>query len=137
MPYLATSISVTTKDAYLLIIFGADPILPSHPENGTVALRTNVLSPDLPRWRELRLSLRSTYTLAFSRLLYPEEVLIAYNVSGNPRNDCVIVDSLLHLDGTNMRFLYGGTGNVPVQTAPHGSRLVRLQLPGYGFAILA
>ena len=79
----------------------------------------------------------STYTLAFSRLLYPEEVLIAYNVSGNPRNDCVIVDSIVHPDGTNMRFLYGGAGNVPVQTAPNGSRFVRLQLPGYGFAILA
>jgi hypothetical protein len=79
----------------------------------------------------------STYTLAFSRLLYPEEVLIAYNVSGNPRNDCVIVDSIVHPDGTNMRFLYGGAGSVPVQTAPNGSRFVRLQLPGYGFAILA
>ena len=38
----------------------------------------------------------STYTLAYSRLLYGREVLVAYNVSGQSRNDCVIVDATLH-----------------------------------------
>jgi glycosidase len=76
-----------------------------------------------------------TYTLAFSRLLYGTETLVAYNVSGAPRNDSVIVDATLHSSGS-MRFLYGGTGTVPVQTAPDGSRFVNLPLTGYGFAIL-
>ena len=80
-----------------------------------------------------------TYTLAFSRLLYGEEVLVAYNVTGQPRSDFVIVDSTLHSDGSSMRFLYGGVGaaSVRVSTAPDGSRYVRLSLPAYGFAILS
>lgn len=77
-----------------------------------------------------------TYTLAFSRLLYGQEVLVAYNVSDQPRNDCVIVDSTFHGGGT-MKYLYGGTGTIPVQTAPDGSRYVQLNLPGHGFVILA
>lgn len=76
-----------------------------------------------------------TYTLAFSRLLYGTETLVAYNVSGAARNDRVIVDATLHASGS-MRFLYGGSGAVPVQTAPDGSHFVQLGLAGYGFAIL-
>ena len=34
----------------------------------------------------------TTYTLAFSRLLYPDEVLIAYNVADQAREDFVIID---------------------------------------------
>jgi hypothetical protein len=79
----------------------------------------------------------TTYTLAFSRLLYGEETLICSNISGNARNDCVIVDSTLHADGSTMKFLYGGAGTIPVNTAADGSRFVRVNLPGYGFAILA
>jgi glycosidase len=77
------------------------------------------------------------YTLAFSRLLFGREVLVAYNVSGKPRNDFVIVDSILHADKSTMRFLYGGAGTVSVRTAADGSRNVQLSLPGFGFAILA
>lgn len=33
----------------------------------------------------------SDYTLAFSRILYPREVLVAYNVSRQPRSDFVVV----------------------------------------------
>jgi alpha-amylase len=79
----------------------------------------------------------TTYTLAFSRLLYGQEVLVAYNVSGQPRNDYIVVDSALHADGSTMKFLYGGAGNVAVQTAAEGARFVRLNLPAYAFAILA
>ncbi len=81
----------------------------------------------------------STYTLAFSRLLYGEEVLVAYNVAGQPRNDFVIVDSTLHADGSSIRYLYGGGGaaSAGVSTAPDGSRYVRLSLPAYGFVILS
>ena len=78
----------------------------------------------------------SDYTLAFSRLLYPQEVLIAYNVSDQTRHDCVIVDATLHPEPSRMTFLYGGNGSVPVQSAPSGARFVRLDLQGHQFAIL-
>jgi alpha-amylase len=77
----------------------------------------------------------TTYPLAFSRLLYGKETLVAYNVSSAARTDCVIVDATLHAGG-KMSFLYGGVGDVPVQTAPDGSRFVQLALAGHGFAIL-
>jgi hypothetical protein len=64
-------------------------------------------------------------------------VLIAYNVSGQPRNDYVIVDSTLHGMGSTMRFLYGGAGTIAVGTAADQSRYVQLKLPAFGFAILA
>jgi glycosidase len=79
----------------------------------------------------------TTYTLAFSRILYPEEVLVAYNVSGSARSDSVVVDASLHADGSTMRFLYGGTGMVPVRTAPNGTRFVKLDLKAREFVILA
>jgi len=78
----------------------------------------------------------SAYTLAFSRMLYGEEVLVAYNVSGQPRSDYVIVDSTLHGDGSTMKFLYGGAGTTLVSTAADQSRCVQLKLTAYGFAIL-
>jgi alpha-amylase len=78
----------------------------------------------------------SSYTLAFSRVLYPIEILVAYNVDGNPRNDCVIVDAELHADGSSMQFLYGGAGAVPVRTAQDGSRFVKLDLGPHQFVIL-
>jgi glycosidase len=79
----------------------------------------------------------TTYTLASSRILYPEEVLVAYNVSGSARSDSVVVDASLHADGSTMRFLYGGTGMVPVRTAPNGTRFVKLDLKAREFVILA
>ena len=79
----------------------------------------------------------TTYTLAFSRLLYNREVLVAYNVSAQPRNDAIIVDATLHgASGSIMTYLYGGTGNVQVQGPANGPRFLRLSLPPHGFAIL-
>lgn len=78
----------------------------------------------------------STYTLAFSRLLYGEEVLVAYNVSGSNRYDRVLVDKDMH-DSSNasMKFLYGGAGSVPVQKAG-AIRFVELDLKPHQFVIL-
>lgn len=81
----------------------------------------------------------STYTLAFSRLLYGHEVLVAYNVSGQPRNDCVIVDAILHppnTPGAKMTYLYGKNGTETVQSAG-GVRYVQLSLAPHQFVILA
>jgi len=76
------------------------------------------------------------YTLAFSRLLYPREVLVAYNVSDQPRQDCVLVDAALHAAGERMSFLFGSSGSVPVASAPDGSRYVQLNLAPQQFVIL-
>jgi len=78
----------------------------------------------------------SAYTLAFSRLLYPDEVLVAYNISGQARSDCVIVDAALHPDGSEMTFLYGQPGKTKVRTTPDGSRFVQLNLAPHQFVIL-
>ncbi len=79
----------------------------------------------------------STYTLAFSRLLYGREVLVAYNISSSARSDCVLIDATLHAAGGALTSLYGPPGSVPVQTAPDGSRFVRLNLQGFQFVILS
>jgi alpha-amylase len=79
----------------------------------------------------------STYTLAFSRLLYGQEILVAYNVSGMARHDRVIVDATLHPDPSQVTYLYGKPGAVPVQTAPSGARFVQLDLDPRQCVILA
>jgi alpha-amylase len=78
----------------------------------------------------------STYTLAFSRILYPHEVLVAYNVSNQTRQDSVVVDAIVHPDSSMMSFLYGQQGSVPVQTAADGTRFIPLDLTPHQFVIL-
>lgn len=76
------------------------------------------------------------YTLAFSRLLYGHEMLVAYNVSEQARQDHVLVDASLHKAGEEMTFLYGKSGRTPVQQGPDGSLFVRLDLEPRQFVIL-
>ena len=76
------------------------------------------------------------YTLAFSRMLYGHEVLVAYNVSASPRTDCVVVDAGLHGKDDVLGFRYGGAGEVPVRRAPDGTAYVRLDLTGHQFVVL-
>ncbi|MGO9119814.1 MAG: alpha-amylase family glycosyl hydrolase [Desulfomonilaceae bacterium] len=76
------------------------------------------------------------YTLAFSRILYGREVLVAYNLSDQARKDCVIVDSSIHRAGHKMRFLYGRSDTSEVRSAPDGSLFVQLDLGGRQFVIL-
>jgi len=78
----------------------------------------------------------TTYTLAFSRIVYGTEVLVAYNVSDQPRNDSIIVDASLHKAGDVMSFLFGGPGGVPVQQSPDGTAFVTLQLAPQQFVVL-
>jgi alpha-amylase len=78
----------------------------------------------------------SSYTLAFSRILYGREVLVAYNVSMSPRNDAIVIDAAMHADGDKLQFLYGKTGNLSASTAPDGTRFVRLPLAPHQFVIL-
>ena len=78
----------------------------------------------------------ASYTLAFSRLLYPREALVAYNVSDQRRTDCVIVDSAIHKLSDRMHFLYGKPGGVTVQQSPDGALYVQLDLDAWQFVIL-
>lgn len=78
-----------------------------------------------------------TYTLAFSRLLYGREVLVAYNVASVGRNDRVVVDADLHKPGEKMTYLHPpGKGDVAVEKALDGTIFVQLNLDGHQFAIL-
>jgi len=82
-------------------------------------------------------SFGSTYTLAFSRLLYGREILVAYNVAANARTDCVVVDAALHKQGDKMTYLHPkNKGTTTVEKAPDGTMFVRLKLDGHQFAIL-
>jgi alpha-amylase len=78
----------------------------------------------------------TTYTLAFSRILYGHEVLVAYNVADQNRHDCVIVDASFHKKDEQMRFLYGKSGSTTVQQAPDGTLYVQLDLGPRQFVIL-
>jgi hypothetical protein len=78
----------------------------------------------------------NSYTLAFSRLLYPKEMLVAYNISQQPRNDCIIVDAAYHKPGEEMNFLYGKSGQVEIRSAPNGVLYVQLDLAPRQFCIL-
>jgi glycosidase len=78
----------------------------------------------------------SDYTLAFSRLVFGREILVAYNVSSSSRNDCVLVDASVRNTGSLMKFLYGKSGSVSVEQAPNGSCFIRLDLQPHQFVIL-
>lgn len=87
--------------------------------------------------KDFGLPFGSDYTLAFSRIVYGREVLVAYNVSNSSRNDCVVVDASLHNAGDSMKFLYGGTNGVSVMQSPlSGLRYVQLNLKPRQFVIL-
>ena len=64
------------------------------------------------------------------------EVLVAYNVSDQPRHDAVVVDATLHADGSKMTYLYPeGGGTEPVHAAG-GARYLSLGLAAHQFVIL-
>lgn len=79
-------------------------------------------------------------TLAFSRILADQEVLIAYNSSAiDQRRDFVLVDSGLQSGRRNMTLLYssrGHSGDVGIQEHPNSSRFVQLILDPMEFVIL-
>jgi alpha-amylase len=80
-------------------------------------------------------------TLAFSRMLANQEVLVAYNTSTTERRqDYVIVDGQLNAPGDRLRFLYGASGDAEVQAhedPENGSRFLQLDLAPMQFVILA
>ena len=79
-------------------------------------------------------------TIAFSRILAEEEVLIAYNTSTiATRQDFVLIDGGLHKAGDSLKFLYGKAGTVLIQSHPNPdirSLFVQLELEPNQFVIL-
>lgn len=76
--------------------------------------------------------------LAFSRILYDEEILIVYNDSLTHEDEEYIgVDRRLNPEGTVFRFCYGDNGKVHVLKNEDGSRhFVKLKLKPGQFVIL-
>jgi alpha-amylase len=76
--------------------------------------------------------------LAFSRILYDEEMLIVYNDSlTSIDEEYVAVDRHLNPEGTAFRFCYGETGKVHVLRNEDGSRhFIRVTLKPAQFVIL-
>jgi glycosidase len=75
-------------------------------------------------------------TLAYSRILDTEEVLVALNLTDQPRSDCITVDRALNASGRVRRDLLDATRSAPVQLAPDGRAYVRVDLPPHGMAVL-
>jgi len=80
-------------------------------------------------------------TLAFSRILADQEVLVAYNTSTTEsRSDYVIVDNTIHKAGAHMEFLYGGKGSIIIQSHQdpgNQSLFLKLDLKPMQFVILS
>ncbi len=75
-------------------------------------------------------------TLAFSRVLDTEEVLLALNLDAAEREDFVLIDGTLHALGDTLVDLYND--HAPHKAELHRDRLcVKLKLPGHGLAVLA
>jgi alpha-amylase len=77
---------------------------------------------------------------SYSRLLFSREVLVAYNVSTTDTHDFhIIVDANFQKDRPSMKFLYGGTGTVPVlkHADPNDpTRFIKLNLKPMQYVIL-
>ena len=76
--------------------------------------------------------------LAFSRILYDEEMLVVYNDSlSSSDEEYIVVDRHLNPEGAVFRFCYGGSGKVHVLKNEDGSRhFVRIMLKPSQFVIL-
>ncbi len=94
------------------------------------------VAPTDPNGGDFGLPYGSDYTLAFSRLLYGGEVLVAYNVSSQPRKDFVLIDSSYHQPGDVLAYLYGKGGTVPVSRIG-ATVYVQLELDPFQWVILA
>jgi len=79
-------------------------------------------------------------TLAFSRVLANQEVLVAFNTSASERrSDWVIIDNALHKPGDKLKYIYGGQGAAEVHKHPDSGNdalSVRLDLAPLQFVIL-
>jgi glycosidase len=77
--------------------------------------------------------------LAFSRVLYDEEFVIAYNISLTETDEeYVLVDPLLNPEGSKFAFVYGSQGHISVLRNEEGNKhFIKLNLAAGQFVILS
>jgi glycosidase len=75
-------------------------------------------------------------TLAYSRILDTQELLVALNLSDSARYDCITVDRNLNAPGRMLQDLLEPARRGIVRQAPDGRAYVRLELPAHSMAIL-
>ena len=75
-------------------------------------------------------------TLAFSRVLDTNEMLVCLNLDENKREDCVLVDGKLNPPGTKLRDLLDSATRTVEQTTD-GRAYVRVPLAGHSMSILS
>jgi len=75
-------------------------------------------------------------TLAFSRILDTDEVLVAMNLDASKRRDWITVDGNLNSQGTTMIDRLNGSTPIMVEESPYGRAYVCLPLQGHQMAIL-
>ena len=79
--------------------------------------------------------IKGNCTLAYSRILDTDEILMALNLDKSPRNDCITVDANLTPPGSEMKdILSGGAAYTVRQTG--GRAYIRIPLEGHQAAIL-
>lgn len=88
---------------------------------------------------EFRLPYSQDCLLAFSRILYDEEIIIAYNDSAiHEDEEYVCVDKHLNPEASVFRFIYGSTGEVFVFKNEDGTRhFIKLHLKPLQFVLLS
>jgi len=75
-------------------------------------------------------------TLAFSRVLDTDEVLVALNLDASERRDCITVDRNLTSPGTAMIDRLTGSPPIKVEESSYGRAYVCVPLQGHQIAIL-
>lgn len=77
--------------------------------------------------------------LAFSRVLYDEEIVVAYNSSVDEEDvEYIRVDPLLNPQGSRFRFIYGHEGSVNVLLNEEGNKhFIKLALAAGQFVVLS
>lgn len=88
--------------------------------------------------KTFHLPVTSDCMLAFSRILYDEEIVVVYNSSQLQEDEEYIsVDSHLNSGDTAFRYCYGGSGKIHVLTNEDGSRhFIKIKLKPMQFVIL-
>ncbi|HEY9486952.1 MAG TPA: hypothetical protein VIQ51_01390 [Chryseosolibacter sp.] len=76
--------------------------------------------------------------LAFSRILYDEEMVIVYNSSlSHDDEEYIAIDSHLNPEGAVFRYSYGGRGKIHVLKNEGGTRhFIKLKLRPAQFVVL-
>jgi len=76
--------------------------------------------------------------LAFSRVLYDQEIIVAYNSSLTDQDEeYILVDPILNPEGSKFKFIYGQSGHISVLRNEEGDRhFIKLKLEPAQFVIL-